>query len=499
MASPPPQPAVSQVGRPAWPHRPGRRRPPPPGGETAPATAEAFERKLVLGGLLTTLALFIIFRAHAVVGDGAVYALTIERSRFFERSIHFAYYLVGWLGSRLLAPFGVPTDDALILLNAVLMTAALGMCWVLFRALEVPRGVALAGFFSLLFAGNVLNEGTNVEIHALELLTAVASYVLFLRGRPIWAGVVFGLAMLVTPLAVLGSGFFVWDAWRRRQWRSLFITAAASLVVFGAVLAFCWQEYLFGVRGFLRVGPDRPWSIENVIYNMFAIAKNFHWAMPFALVGVYAIARERQPLFALMVITFDFHLPAFLGTRDNGVLAITCYPIIALAVGAGVLHVYRAFRLTTGRVLIETAAALYAVMAIYLWLDAPGHSYRDGFVEFLRQAPPRSVVVSSWSNLTALQYYAHHNRLPLPTLINAREMTPEDLRQAVRTHEHAFAVEGLYPNRMSQWMPRSWVESHYRGQAVIPKVAHMLPASYEQIAGPEPLVVRLEPLATASN
>ena len=427
--------------------------------------------------LLGALILFMAFRAHALLGDGAVYALTIHRSRFFERSIHVAYYAAGWVAVRALRPFGLGLDDALVVLNAGLTTAALGAAWVLFRALGVPVRTASIAVFVLLFSGNILIQGTSVEVYALELVLVLASYVLFLRGRNTVAGLAYGAALLVTPLAAFGAGFFLWEASRHKRWKDFLLLTVVAAAVLGFTLAFCWREYFFGVRGLATTAPRRDFGHATLLYNAFALAKNFHWLLPFGLLGLWRAARARDGLAGLALLTFAFHAPALLGMREDGVFALLAYPVVTLLIAGGLLAALEALAKPLGWIAVGGAVTLYVATAGVLWLDAPSDAYRDSLVRLLRTSPRGTVILASWGQFGALELYAQLVRADGVEVLCVDLLSREDLRRVLRTHREVLAIEKYYPNRLARWAPASVAKARYDAHALVPLLQRALPSA----------------------
>src|SRR5262245_7742984 len=174
-------------------------------------------------GFALVLTFFLAARSHLLLGDAAVYARTIETRHFSERSIHLLYYLVGWLFLQITKPLHLPADTALIAMSSILMTVALWLSWRLSRALDQDARTSRLALFILLFAGVVIQQGTEAEVYSLQLVLTLASYLAYLRNRPVLAGLALGLATLTTPLGVLAVGFFVAELIRTRQWKPFLI------------------------------------------------------------------------------------------------------------------------------------------------------------------------------------------------------------------------------------------------------------------------------------
>ena len=423
------------------------------------------------------LALFLCFRARAIVGDAAVYAGTIADARFFVRSIHFGYYVVGWIAQRLLSPWNVPLDQGVILLNAALTPAAVFLAWRFTRALGEPRRVAAAAALVLLFSGNVLAQGTNAEIYSLELVCVLASWTLFLRRRVVAAGLVFGYALLVTPLAACAAGLFLWEAWRTRRPRAAALTLGIAAAVLGVLLAFCWREYFFGTRGLFAIGPKRSFGFDTLAYNAVALVKNFHWALPFAGVGVVTLARARDARLGLLAVTMLFHLPVLLGMREDGVFLLSAYPVFVLAMVWGAFAVADALPTPGRRLLLGGLAAVYVATGAWVWLEAPTAVWREELIALARGARQGTAVVASWPYKVALEYYGRGAPAGArPELLESERLSAGQLRRALAQHPRVYLVEKFYPTRsVRSLFPAERLEQRRGAMSLLATVRRMVP------------------------
>jgi hypothetical protein len=395
--------------------------------------------------------LFVAARSRLVIGDAATYADTILSGHLLERTIHLGYYVLGAGFAGLVAPLGIALDHALILLDALCMAVAVVVSWhLLVRLGATPREASLAAFV-LLFSGNVLMQGTIAEIYAPQLLLTVGSYLLFVNNRPAWAGVLHGVAMTLSPTSLFVAGFYAWDAWRKREWRSLAVTAAVSVVIFGLMMAFTWREYLFGVRGFLTAGSEQPYSVGTVGYQVYALVKNFHWALPFLAVGLWIWLRERRALAGLLALSTLFHLPAIFGTTTDGVFLLALYPFIALAVAHGFERVAGRFKSAAGRTALAAVLGLYAVTNAFVWLEPPGAEYRRMVLDLTgRDYTDSSAVVVGWDYGEALRFYAAHEGRPEVPTIRPDRIPMHEVVQSLDPILEPMLVDQYYPRRLSR-------------------------------------------------
>ena len=434
-------------------------------------------------------------RSHILLGDAAIYAHQIETHNFSERTLHFLYYVVGWLFLQLARPLGVPTDEALIAMSSVLMTLALWLSWMLYRELGEDQGRARWALFVLLFSGVVIQQATEAEVYALQLVLSLAAYLLYVRNHPAPAGVALGLATLTTPLGVLAVGFFVVEAIRTRQWKPFVIAGVFGALTYLPVLAVVWRDYFYGTRGLMvdKTGIVQSWG--HLLDNVVAIAKNFHWLLPFLAVGLWIAWRERSRMLALLVGLLIFHIPAVITVTENGVFVLPVYPFFAAIIARGVEAGLRAGgprRTVTG-----AALALYAATSLLIWMQPYDRKFRDGLVEGLRRCPPGSTVLSTWSFDMTLEFYGGP---PRDTLLASRRLVhpsivkKAELLEIIRSGQPVFLMEAHYPTRAVRWLyPSAVRERHYDENALMPRMRRAFGVEGTPVFNPRggPIVYRL--------
>lgn len=436
-----------------------------PGGDTI---------KWVAFGVVV-FAWFMLWRARAINGDAVVYAETILDRQFGLRSIHIGYYLVGWLAQAVLVPLGVRIEETLVLLSAAWGAVAVATFWLLAAELGADRGLAWIATFILLFAGNLLEQGTSAEIYSMQLGCILISYLLFLRRRPAWAGVWFGYAGLISALTATCAGFFLWAAFRRRAWRDLAIATLTAAALFGAVVAFVWRDYFFGIRGLLSEGLRQDFGLPVAIYNAYALVKSFHVLVPLILLGSWVAWRRDRALLALLGITSLFHLPAILGMKEDGVFLLGLYPMLALVAA----HAVQALAVRpAARLALAAYLAVYAVLGGWIWLEGLPRTYRDGIVEFLRRAPPQATVVASWQHGLAVRYYGASLFASgrAPQLVMEHELDPPAWRRLLRQRGPLYVMEKYYPGRASgPILNRDEEQRRYQRSALLPRLRRFDP------------------------
>jgi hypothetical protein len=421
-------------------------------------------------GAALVMAFYVFVRARLLHGDAAVYAQQIESRDFGERTLHLLYFLVGWVIVQASKPLGLAPDTALIVFSGVMMTVALWLSWHLYRALGEDERTSGWALFILLFAGVMVQQATEAEVYAPQLVLSLSAYLMYVRGRPVWAGIFLGLATLTTPLGVLIVGFFVAEAIRTRQVKPFLVMGVVGAVVFLGVLALVWRDYFYGTRGLLvdtRVVQTTAKGIDNAV----AIVRNFHFMLPFLAAGLIITWRSRPLWIGLLVSLLVFHILAILTVTENGVFLLPIYPVFALIIARGVVA-----GLTRARALTALALALYVATSLLIWLQPYDQKIRDGMLEGIRRVPPGSVVITSWSYAMTLDYYAGP---PRDTLTASRQLLwPEQhakIVEALHGSRPVYLMESHEDTRAVRWLyPPDMQRRHYQQNALLPRLERTL-------------------------
>jgi hypothetical protein len=416
------------------------------------------------------LAFFFLARARFLLGDAAAYAHQIETGDFHERTLHLFYYLAGWVVVRLATLLHVPADTALIGFSGVMMTVSLGLAWALFRELGEDERTARWGIFAMLFAGVVIQQGTEAEVYALQVALSLGSYLLYLRGRAVWAGVLLGLATLTTPLGVLIVGFFAAEAVRTRNWKRFVVLGIAGSLVFLPVLAVVWRDYFYGTRGLLadtRVTQTSDKGVDNAV----ALAKNFHFMLPFLVAGLVVAWRRHRRWIWLLGGLLLFHTLAILTVTENGVFLLPIYPVFAAIIALGIVAGLNRRGLV--RTLTMVSLVLYVALALLIWLQPYDQKIREGMLAGLRRVPPGSTIVSSWSYCMTLEYYGG---APRDTIAASRQFLWHErhprIVQALRSGAPVYLMESHSQTRAVRWLYTPAMQrAHYEQYALEPRLA----------------------------
>ncbi|MFT3925178.1 MAG: hypothetical protein QM778_21760 [Myxococcales bacterium] len=239
-----------------------------------------------------------LFLLHSVVqnGDAAVYNQQIESGDLGGRTTHVGYMTLGFLFNAI-SPFDVDlTMNLFALLCASLGAAAI---YVITWRLSDHERWALVSVPLLFSVGAYLRGAVLGEVDVPACALVLCSVALAICGRKAWAGAVFGVAMLTTPVVatclpmplgalafgVLQSGR---ERWVRRLCLEVLWFGLAALAVYVPAVLLVWQDYVHGGRGLLRAGRN-PFDLEVQVLRSarFVRDQTSYWCA-LGLAGVLA-------------------------------------------------------------------------------------------------------------------------------------------------------------------------------------------------------------------
>lgn len=219
------------------------------------------------GSIPNRLDLFVVVVAGLVLfglnvefplsGDAAIYADYVLQAKLDELTLHIGYYALLLAADRTFgALLGIPIQETSVWLNVVAGALTLAVAYLLALRFLGTRRDALVCVVVLALNGRMLANATTSEIYMTQTLLVLSSFWFFVRERFIGAGVLAGLAMLISPLSAFAYLFYpVYDYQRagRIRWGVLLRLAGGGLAVYLPYLVLYGKEMLWGQRGLLVV------------------------------------------------------------------------------------------------------------------------------------------------------------------------------------------------------------------------------------------------------
>ena len=275
------------------------------------------ERASRLGVLLFFIGLFVLhasmLRPLLQNGDSAVYNQQIETRDLSHRTTHVGYFALGVAFNELL-PFGTDLNMNVMVLTVGLL--GLAAVYSTTKLLSESRWAALGSVLLALGLTAEIRGMLLSEVDGVSVAFVAVAFACFQRGASLAAGLLFGFAVLVTPLSGPLVVLFLLTGGTsptgnvgvlRYRMRSLFKFGAGALLVFAPPVLIHYQDYVFGPRGLVNA-PRAALSVsERIAHSWHFIAKQLGLMLPLYVAGVFLCLaspkskRARQPALALLI------------------------------------------------------------------------------------------------------------------------------------------------------------------------------------------------------
>lgn len=285
----------------------------------------------ILGSL--SLVFFLPFISDALVnGDIAVYNEQIDTLNLSIRTVHWGYYVIGIIFSRLL-PFS--TDLDMNLMSAIF--GALGIVFVFLITLKLT-GNRMASFVAalILLSSEIwMINSIFAEVYIVQASLILLSYLLWVSHKGTWAGFAFLWALLVTPSSICAlPGLLIKKASLRQYIRFALIV----FPLFALFIAIHSSDYLFGGRGVIQsLASGMSW--DSSFRKGFAqIRTNFLAVSLFIGLGcLQELLHRREKAARVAVAAFSsFIVTALLADKSAEPPAqLPTYTLLAILGGVG--------------------------------------------------------------------------------------------------------------------------------------------------------------------
>jgi len=249
-------------------------------------------KSLLIGSVLFlgTLSAFVSLTCDAIVhGDAAIYALQIEQRDLAVRTIHLGYYLLGILFHAIL---GGSIGRALNLMGCFFGAGSVLLTYgVTLRLSKSQIGAVVA---ALLFATHQLLAyyALFAEVYVVQVFFLLLLFALWVRGQWVVAGIVFGMAILITPASLLFLPVLIVI---RPRLRGLLTVSLIGLGIAAVMIVPRYEDYLFGERGLLGALSGREIGlIEVVEKEVFELFEGVFLWLAFLLVGFIHVIRRKE-------------------------------------------------------------------------------------------------------------------------------------------------------------------------------------------------------------
>ena len=375
---------------------------------------------LIMG--FASFVIFFLYRSHYCTGDALIYGDNILRNRFGDISIHIGYYFLGFLFHKVFGIWGTPIDVTLILMSNILGAIGLVFAYLLLEKLLGDRKLALLGSLIFLFSGTYLYYATSAEVYVPQTAFILASMYYFLINRFSLSGILFAVAVLITPLSIFVSPFFIFFHIKRMNpFKMLFNFILFFALVYFPVFFFVYGELLWGRRGLLRISSIMPYVpiMQSIYVFAYGSIKSFNILSFFALFGYIYLFIKDKAVFLLVTIMLLSQVYLIIKTPVPSVLARFLLPIhiyFCLIGSVGLYYIFRRLirniRICTGCLI--TTSIIYISLSLFIWIGPVNlfqprlqfdNKYKDTLISFDQNMEENAILIASFWDGVAFAYY----------------------------------------------------------------------------------------------
>jgi len=460
----------------------------------APGTPAIARRSDVILVAIVGFAFFALNIDFQLSGDAAMYADFVLLRKFDELTLHIGYYAVLFVAHRALgAVFGIPIQEAAAWLNVFVGSLALAVVYLLGCHFLGRRGDGLLCVAVFALSGRVLNNATSSEIYMLQTLLVLTSFYLFVREWPTAAGLVAGMALLVSPLSAFAYLFFpvleYQRAGRIRLGVALRLVAAGALVYL-PYLAIFWRELLYGTRGLLIIHDEVPFDPQETLHAFIKYQFKAYTLLLLLLVPAAFAARRHWRFLLLSLAVAVPHLYIILKlTGEDHVFILNTDFFFAcwLVIGWRELARFAVGRWVAPLPLASHAALLLAAGTIFRFQShrAFGQEMRTIAQTYL--VGRDAVMITDWTTAVDLTFYGRQK----PTTVVADEPlhkqmydidNPRFMDPRILEAREMYLVESWEPQPLNVFLrPKAWLRTQREQNAILSRAQRMLDLRCEPV------------------
>jgi hypothetical protein len=391
------------------------------GGLSVAAPPDASQGRMAALIFVLTLLFFSFFTFQAIPpADPAQNLYQILTRDLGPRPVYIAYTMLGILFTSAFSALGLPVDVGLNFMSAVFGALGAACAYVLALTLVRDRRIALTAVAITVFSGMYWYQAEIGDFYVTYNALSLLAMVCFVKGRYLYAGGTYAVALLVDPLAALVVPFFLWVAFRERIGSHNFLRfVGASAVIYLPVVGLTLQEYFFGRMGImpaLFVEPvlaegrlHRAW-LQTVSHYGYIYVLSFNVLLLLVVYGVIdTFFRHRTVWLVAMSAALGPMIYTFLnhGSELHDAHLLSAVFFLAVLASLSLWHlVSRCLASQTLQALaVSTCLVMYGGLS-YGFVIAPIRNdvtaMKQAFLQLERELPAHAVLISSWG--TSLHY-----------------------------------------------------------------------------------------------
>jgi hypothetical protein len=360
--------------------------------------------------------LFFSFFTFRVIppGDPAQNLYHVLTQDLGPRPTFISYTIMGILFTSVFAALGLPVDVGLNCMSAVFGALGAACGYVIALTLVRDRRIALTAVIIMVLSGVYWYQAEIGDVYMTSYALGLLAMAGFLRGRYLFAGGSYAVALLAYPVAALVVPFFLWVAYRERiGMRNFLRFVFAGAAIYLPVILITFQEYFFGRMGIMPTLFVEPVATEGrleldllrtVNHFGYIYALSFNVMLLLVAYGfIDTFFRHRAVWSVAMSAALGPMLFGFLnqGTDLADPYFFASIFFLSILASLSLWHLFsRLFASRTLQALAIAGGVLIYGGLSYAWVVEPLRhdvvALKQAFLKLERELPADAVLLSSW-------------------------------------------------------------------------------------------------------
>jgi hypothetical protein len=401
--------------------------------------------------------------------------------------VHIGYYYTGFLFYKIFDIFNFSIDATLILMSNILGAVGVVFGYLLLEKLLDDRKSAFLGSILLLFSGTYVYYARSAEVYVPQVAFILASMYYYHIRKFVLSGILFAIAMLITPLSIFISPFFIFFHFKRRSsFKDLLYFVIPFCAIYLPVFASVYEELLWGRRGLLKIGLKTPYIplTQSVYIFIYGSIKSFNVLAPFALIGYVYFSIKDKNKFLLITLMLLSQLYLIVKIPQASALERFLLPIYIFLCLLILEGLYCILRKVIRNDLIKRgclfmALITYISLNLFIWVGPAkllnprllsDNKYKEAFIAFNKDMEKDALLIASFWDGVAFAYYTRNDiKEELETTmgnkrwINAEYLYEETFQQLLSTGKQIYVMESYAPSTAGAiFLSQEELEKRYR-------------------------------------
>lgn len=449
--------------------------------------------RLILGNnkseILIAVGIYLFFQIFYLIfvfkfmphGDPVVNLQKIINNDIFSLPAFVGFMIIGRMFVYIFSFAGIAPALSLNLMSVIFGAIGLGAGYLLLLVLTESRKIASTSVFILGFSGIYWLFSEIGDVYSLQSSFLIISMLFFICEYSVLAGIFFGTAMLVYPLAVFLIPFYLIVFFRYRfRIRKIILFVAFSALIYLPVVVYFSSSYVEGRISILSTTTfwaDRliyqslHLRIRNAVKEIYFLFKFWSVSIPFIIYGFFSLFRRNRFLWYCItsVTAFPLYMSLCIPTqRDPYTLSTSVFVAILGAEGFFALADF--FKIRKPVAMFTVLFCVIFMLSSYSILIKPFKDLTDNFPPFLekieKELPEDCFIIANSDWTFGVNFYMSGD-VDSGRCISAKDVLPESINQCFRNGKNIYLLDiHNLPNPLTDFLegvfPAEYVSSFER-------------------------------------